>query len=118
MRKHFIMLLLLLVTIISGCAKEEHAAVPDGVPGGAGFKFELTTENSTHTGYPFSRVIDHGVDEELGLGVAGLNVLDDLLNVCGAEMSGQSGIARYAAQEFVAGVTPAVAEPNEVGRWQ
>lgn len=45
MKKVFYHLFFLLA--LAGCAKEEHAAVPDGVPGGAGFKFELTTENST-----------------------------------------------------------------------
>ena len=45
MKKVFYHLFFLLA--LAGCAKEEHVAVSDGVPGGAGFKFELTTENST-----------------------------------------------------------------------
>ena len=78
----------------------------------------LAAEHGSLGGYTFGCLINHRLDEQLGFFVAGFNAAYYFLHVSGAEVGHQSGLSRYAFQEFGLCVASAVAEVYEVGRRQ
>ena len=64
---------------------------------------------------PSAAMVDHGVDEELGVLISVLNALEDGTHVVGTQVGDEPCLSGYALEQLVFGVFSTEAKAYEVG---